>query len=256
MRLHVKIDGLDAMRERLGRQAKQVDYAAMIAINNVAFSARNAVKAEIKRVFDNPTPWVVGGLGVIKAKRDRLTATVHLDEWGNKQGVSVDKILSAEIHGGQRGNKRHEIALNRAGILPDGMQIVPGEAAKRDRYGNMSSGQIVQIISYFWGFGEQGYEANMTSKGRWLIGRDKKRSGKRGIAYFALQKRRGKLPAGVYQRVSFGALGSAVKPVMIFIKKPAYRARLDPYKIAQNVVSQTIDAEFEKAFAHAMRTAR
>ena len=243
------------MRADLLNKQKQVDYAAMIAINNVAFRARDAVKDEMRKVFSNPTPWVLGGTRVIKATRSRLRAQVDLDFWGNKQGVAVDKILDAEIHGGLRRNKRHEVALNRAGILPDGMRIVPGSAAILDQYGNMSSGQIVQIMSFFNSFGEQGYQANMSDRRRKSLARDKKKSGARGFTYFALRSGRGKLLPGIYQRFET-AFGSAVKPVMIFVRATPYRKRLDFYGVAKRIADRDLDAEFAKALDHATRTAR
>lgn len=255
MQVSVKLVGLDRIKSKFMANAKQVEYATMIAVNNVAFRARDAVVDRMRQVFSNPTPWVLGGVRVKKATRTKLSATVDLDFWGNKQGVAVDKILDAEIHGGLRNSKRHEVALTRAGILPEGMRIVPGSAAQLDRHGNMSSGQIVQIIAYFKGFGEQGYKANMGERGKASLARGKKKSGARGFVYFALKKAHGKLLPGIYQRFDFG-VGTAVRPVMIFVKRAQYRQRLDFYAVAQRVVERDIDAEFDKALAHALRTAR
>lgn len=256
MQIICKVKGIDALKESLGRKAKQVDYAAMVAVNNTAFKAHSATKDEMRKSFVAPTPWVLGGVRVKKATRASLTATVDLDFWGNKQGVSVEKILSAEIFGGDRNKKRHEIALSKSGLLPEGMYIVPGGAAKLDGYGNMSSGQIQQIIAYFHGFGEQGYKANMSDKRKASLARDKKKSGTRGVVYFVLKRSRGKLPPGIYQRVSFGAMGNAVKPVMIFVRKASYKKRLDFYGVAQRVVDMNIQIEFNAALDMALRTDR
>ena len=124
MQVSVKLVGLDRIKSKFMAHAKQVEYATMIAVNNVAFRARDAVVDRMRQVFSNPTPWVLGGVRVKKATRTKLSATVDLDFWGNKQGVAVEKILEAEIHGGLRNSKRHEVALTRAGILPAGMRIV------------------------------------------------------------------------------------------------------------------------------------
>ena len=154
-------------------------------------------------------------------------------------------VLAAQIKGGGRRNKRHEIALQRAGILPSGMAIVPGDAAKIDQYGNMSAGQIVQIISWFRGFGEQGYKANTTDKGRAAKSRDNKRTGARGFQSFALQQKRGKLLPGVYQRIQM-AFGSAVKPVMIFVRQPQYRAKFDFYGVTKRAAEETFSKSFPR----------
>ena len=102
--------------------------------------------------------------------------------------------------------------------------------------------QIVQIVSWFRAFGEQGYKANSTDKTRARLGKDKK-NGTRGFAYFVLRQKTGKLPAGIYQRFAFAA-GSAVKLVMLFVKSPNYKRRLDFYGIAEKAAR----AEFDRAF--------
>lgn len=232
---------------------KQVNFALMVTLNKAAYEASQEIKREIGRVFDSPTPWVVGGVRYRKATKGRLQAIVHLDGWGNKQGVTVEKVLAAEIAGGQRKLKRFESALSRIGILPSGMAVVPGSAAEMDGRGNMKSGQIVQILSWFRAFGEQGYSANMRDGGR-RLGRDKKRTGQRGFSYFVLKKRRGKLPAGIYKRFQLG-FGSAVKPVMIFVRVPSYRPRLDFSGVGLRVAKRVLRDELEAAVANAVRTA-
>jgi hypothetical protein len=226
-----------------GLQEKKIDVATVAALNDAAYAASTATAQEMTKVFDRPTPWVFGGVRYIKARRDKMFSEVDFDKWGNKTNVTVGKVLLAQIYSGQRKHKRHEVALNRAGILPAGMGIVPGAAAIIDSFGNMSSAQIVQIMSWFKSFGEQGYKANATDKTRAKKARDNKRTGQRGFTYFALQSRRGKLLPGVYQRFQT-AFGSAIKPVMIFVRMPTYRKRLDFYGIADRVARN----EFKRAF--------
>ena len=112
-----------------------------------------------------------------------------------------------------------------------------------DAYGNMSSGQIVQIVSYFKAFPEQGYRANMRDGGKRLA--KDKRTGQKGFVYFVLPKRHGKLIPGVYQRFTFAA-GSSVRAVMYFIKLPAYRARLDFYNIVERAAIPEFNRSFER----------
>lgn len=232
---------------------KQVEYAVMTTLNKAAYEASQAIKKEIGSVFDRPTPWVLGGVRYTKATRSRLTAKVHFDIWGNKQAVTVDKVLAAEISGGKRRQKRFERALSQAGVLPAGMAVVPGSAARLDSYGNMSPGQIIQILSWFKAFGEQGYSANMRDGGK-RLGRDNKRTGARGFAYFVLKKKHGKLRPGVYQRFKL-SFGYAVKPVMIFVPLPSYRRRLDFYGVGLRVANKVIEAELVAAVTRAVQTA-
>lgn len=232
---------------------KQIEYAVMTTLNKAAYEASQAIKKEIGSVFDRPTSWVMGGVRYTKATRGRLLARVHFDQWGNKQGVTVGKVLAAQISGGTRRLKRHEKALSRVGVLPNGMAVVPGSAASIDAYGNMSSGQIVQVLSWFKAFGEQGYSANMRDGGR-RLGRDNKRTGARGFAYFVLKARRGKLAPGIYKRYQTG-FGSAVKPIMSFVRMPSYRRRLDFHGVGLRAANAVIDRELTAAVARAIETA-
>ena len=243
MKIDVKINGLDALKAKLrGLSDGKIKVAAVAALNDAAYAGAQETKKAMAQVFDRPTPWVIGGVRYVKARKDRLESSIDFDQWGNKTNVTVGKVLQAEIFGGQRKYKRHELALQRAGILPSGMAIVPGPEAKRDQYGNMSAGQIVQIMSWFKSFGEQGYKANSTAKTRGKLAKDKK-DGTKGFEYFALHKRQGKLSPGIYQRFTF-ASGSAIKPIMYFVRMPAYKRRLDFYGIANKVAVDT----FNKAY--------
>lgn len=241
----VDVQGLDATKARLrGLSEKKIAVAAVAALNDAAYLGAQQTRREMERVFDRPTPWVLGGVRYQKANRGRLESRIDFDKWGNKTNVTVEKVLAAQIYSGQRRLKRHEVALQRAGILPAGMAMVPAGGAKIDQYGNMSSAQIVQIIAWFDAFDRHsGDNKNMTDKKREALGRDKKKTGQKGFQYFALQRPWGKLGPGIYQRFRFGH-GSAVKPIAYFVPVPTYRKRLDFFGLAQRAAQ----AEFERAF--------
>ncbi len=85
--------------------------------------------------------------------------------------------------------------------MPQGWYSVPGAGAQIDRYGNISSGQIRQILSWF-GAAERsaGSTQNMTADGR-----AKRRKGTKknvGYEYFCVMPGRQKnlKQPGIYQR--------------------------------------------------------
>jgi len=245
VKISVKIDGLDALQAKLrGLSDGKIKVAAVSALNVAARAGAEETKKAMAQTFDRPTPWVLGGVRYVKARKDRLEASIDFDQWGNKTNVTVGKVLQAEIFGGQRKHKRHEIALQRAGILPAGMAIVPGPGAIKDQYGNMRAAQIVQIMAWFKSFGQQGYKANSTDKSRARLAKDKK-NGTRGFQYFAVAKKTGNLIPGIYQRFTFGA-GSSIRPIMYFVKSTNYKRRLDFYGIAERFAT----AEFKRAFPY------
>lgn len=246
---------IDALKN--GFTDKQVKFATSRAINSAAYVGAQATVKEMRKVFDRPTPWILKSVRYTKSTKDNLKAEIDFDFWGNKQGVTASQVLQAEIFGGKRNLKRHEkmILLDDFGRLLMDKGIVPGSAARMDKYGNMSAGQIVQIMAWFQNFGEQGYQANINAKGRKRLGRENKRTGKKGFQYFRLYAKRGKLLPGVYQRFQTG-FGSAVKPVMIFVERPKYKARLDFYGIAERAARKEFDAKFAQFYADAVRSAK
>jgi len=241
MKISVDTRGLDALKLKLAGLQRKIPVITKAALNDAAYLGMQKTSAAVASVFDRPTPWISKAVRYTKATPQKLEASIDFEQWGNKTAVTAAMVLAAEIVGGKRRLKRHEIALQRAGILPPGMAIVPGPAASIDQYGNMSAGQIVQIISYFKAFPEQGYRANMRDNGKRLA-RDK--NGSKGFVYFLLRKPHGKLIPGIYQRITF-AHGSAVKPVMYFVRIPTYKKRLDFYAI----VERSARPEFNRAFA-------
>jgi hypothetical protein len=237
MRISLDTSGLNRLQAQVGYLGKQATTNMVLALNDSAYAAMQVSAKNMAQVFDRPTPWVLRSVRYKKATTTKLEALVDFDAWGNKTGVTAAHILQAEIYGGPRKLKRHETALQRAGVLPTGKAIVPGPAAKMDQYGNMSPAQIVQILSYFKSFGEQGYRANMRDGGKRLA-KDNKKKGARGFVYFAIYARHGKLIPGIYQRFSFGALGSSVKPIMYFVDIPKYKKRFDFYGVAERAARE------------------
>lgn len=237
------VERLVAALDDFGR--RQVPYAIALAANRVAKLVERALYAEMKQVFDRPVAWTLNSLYVKTATKRTMLALVKLKDEAYK-GTPATKYLSPQIFGGSRDWKRHERALQMRGILPRGMYCVPGEAAKLDAYGNMSKGQIIQILSAMKAFGEQGYMANRTKNS---AARNKSQP-----EYFSLQKAHGKLPPGIYQRFRFGH-GTAIRPVLIFIKEPSYAKRFDFFGVAESVIAQHAEAEFVRALEYAKTAA-
>lgn len=241
------------MRELDEIQHKQLPYATMLAINNTAEKVVSAEEREIKDVFNNPTPYTQSSIARTYANKQNLTARVYLKDFAGK-GTPASKFLTSQIEGNARRMKRFEIALQSVGALPAGFRAVPGGAAKLDTYGNMDRGQIVQILSFFKAFPEAGYKANMSDKRRAAMARGNKRTGAQGYVYF-VGKPGDRLPLGIWQRFSLGQ-GSAVKPVMIFVRHANYQKLFDFNYVGQSVIDREFIGEMEAATEHALRTAR
>lgn len=258
MQLNINIQGIERVKAQLealsGGQARAA-YAK--ALNDTGFQVRRDMQQQIAQRFDKPTPFILRSPKVLPATADSLVVTIaptyrsDLGTKGGKIGVDPQQVLQAQEFGGQRRDKRSEVALRRAGVLPQGMQLAipatpfPGSA---DGYGNLRGPFVVQLISYFQAFGEQGYRANMTDKSRanlarggtaarlakvagpqlgrrYFVSYGKMRGGARTTRTGEPDARASNLAPGIW--AVLGSTGAVVKPVVMFVRKGAYKPRLD-----------------------------
>lgn len=249
----VKVDVSQALRgltaDLVGAE-KQVKFATRVALTRTAKKAALAEVKEMRDVFRNPTPYTLNSLFVRPATSKRLAAEVKLKDEATK-AVPASRFLAPQISGGQRQQKRFERALQSVGAMPDGYRAVPASGAKIDSYGNMSRAQIVQILAFFRAFPEVGYKANMTTAKREKLAKGTKR--KLGFSYF-VGTPGDRLPLGIYQRTALYG-GTAIKPVLIFVRSAMYTQRLDFQYVVDQVVKAEFSGEFNYAFVEAKRTA-
>jgi hypothetical protein len=253
--LTIKVEGMEELKRKMSDlQKRQLPFATAQALTLTAKDVEAAEYREMRDVFDRPTKTTLTSLYVRPATRARLVAEVGIKDFAGK-GNAASKFLAAQVKGGTRRAKRFEVALQRVGAMPDaGYRVVPGEGANLDGNGNISPGQIVQILSWFKAFPETGYKANMTDKRRAALGRGNRRTGALGFAYF-VGRPGDRLPLGIWKRISLGH-GSAIKPVMLFVPHANYQALLDFHFVAQATVEKNFNRHFAATFRAAIETAR
>lgn len=271
--IKVEIQGLDKTLAHLAGMQKQVRFATAVALTRTAKRAQVAVADEMKAKFDRPTRTTMKSLWIKPATKANLQAMVYVKDrpLGGKNPYSMAEILKHQFAGGARIAKQMELILRRDGFLLHDEFVVPGAAAKLDSYGNMSRGQIVQILSQI-GLKRAGFDSSPTrskrsqrnvakagkifwSSGANSLGKETIRIDKAtGLRYSTWEGRSGKsshLPKGAWMRAD-----RSVKPLLIVIKGQRYRKRIDMERIAQEQVARHFNGEFDQAFADAMRTAR
>jgi hypothetical protein len=256
---------ISQVRRELSVTRRQARSAAMHALNETAFDVRRGLQAEMRKVFDRPTRFIVNALRVVLATESKLRVEIYPDDPGGK-AVDPQSVLHAEVFGGLRNGKRAEKALQRTGLLAPGWAMVPAAGAPRDAYGNVPGPFIVQILSYLNAFAEQGYRANMSERRRRQLAKPGLSKGGfktvRGVEYFvsrgrgtwaskatsragALFRTEGQhqhLPAGIWRRS--GTHGSEVKPVFLFVRMPSYQARLDFDGVAERIARQQFPTRY------------
>lgn len=251
MKITIDVKGIDAVKANLTGMGKQVAFSTSVALNAVAKEIEAAQREAIGGKFDRPKPQTVKATYTLRANKTNLTATVGLKDRG--RGVPASEYLAPNIgRSGRvpRNYKRSEAMLRAAGILPAGLYTVPGKEARLDAYGNMSRGQIVQILSYFRTFGKTRLNTarmNATDKYR-------ARAAKQQRQYFVVpvSDRNLKLHPGIWQETP----GRTLAPILMFVSRPVYNAVYDFYGIGKKVAESRFDEQFSRALRGALATAR
>lgn len=251
MQISVRGDIDKAIKELSEAQRRHVPFAVSLAMKNTAYEVKAAQEHEIRDVYDRPTPFTQRGVEVVLPKGKYPQAKVYL-RTSSRRGTAQAKYLAPTVKGGQRGPKPYERALRAANILPEGMFTVPGSGAKMDAYGNMSRAQIVQILAYFKAFPVANVQRNMSDKRKAALAKGSKKQ--RGMSYFVGAP--GKGPLGVWARYAFGGLGTAVKPVMIFVSSARYQKMYPFHDVGRRVVARRFTPNFQAALSQALATAR
>ncbi|QTW18194.1 hypothetical protein [Comamonas kerstersii] len=255
MQLNAHILGIDRVQKQLAALSdRQIREASAKALNDTAFQLRRDMQAHMRSTFDRVTPWMERSPKVIPATADKLEATVmptyrsDVGTTGGKQGVDPQHVLQAQEYGGRRADKRSEVRLRKAGILPNGYQTaIPATPFPNsdDGRGNLRGPFVRQLLSYLQTFNNHGDRANM---GKRAMQRIHERGGKankfigpvRGWRYIVtygglrggarttkkgdFDQRMANLPAGIWAVQGTG--GVDVRPVLMFVKQGHYKPLL------------------------------
>lgn len=238
--------------------ASQVPFATAKALTKTAQDIRNAERDEMRKVFDRPTPYTLNSLYLERATKRELVARV----WFKDDGSTRPHYINPQVSGGDRVLKRFEQRLVRAGYMQPGERAVPGAGARLDAYGNVSKGQIVKILSQLKTANVLGDFSDATNSKRSRAKRAKEAyfvSRGRGTAFGGGAWKNGEksqhLPRGVWVRRSFGALGTAIKPVLLFVGRTSYKPRFKFFEVGEQVYRAKFNGHFTVALAEAGRTA-
>lgn len=243
MQMQINITGLKDVQDLLKSLKGKAPIVLAKSLTLTAKVVRDGLKDEMMRVFDRPNPWTLNSLRLKTATATDLQAAVNNKEFAGK-GTPAYKYLYPQIFGGERSPKRFELALRHRGILPSDMFVVPGKYCDLDVYGNMSAGQIRQILSYF-GSAEitAGYMMNMTAKRKVRLAKGTKK--KAGFIYLVNQKWNRGLAPGIYKRLTSG-WHSPLFSIMIFVRKPHYEPRFDFFGKGQQIADRDWEGIFDQ----------
>ncbi|MBW5284455.1 hypothetical protein [Burkholderia gladioli] len=246
--IELKIDTSQVDAALKNNVESQIPFAVSKGLNDAANVAKQELVNEMRQIFDRPTPYTLSGIRVQRATKQKLFARVGFINDAFK-AAPASVYLAPQVDGGARSVKRIESLLRARGYLPAGMFVVPGEAAKLDAYGNFSRGQYSQILAQLQASRDSAQNETARSRAR------KRRRGSRAPRYFVGRPGGGAKPLGVWARYQF-ASGTAVRPVLMFVRSPQYKPRFRFNEIVESVTARTLPTTFAAALELAMATRR
>lgn len=251
MQIDIRADLRDVEKSLRNLRKDQIPFAIAYALTKTAQEAKKDIEADIKRVFDRPTPYTQKAVWLKAATKARLFAKVYLKDESFK-GVPADRYLIHQIRGGTRQLKGFEKLLQRSGVMPDNWYAVPTAAAPLDAYGNVPGGVITRILSQLQASRDSLANETPASKQRAMRRRNRRPS--RYFVAYPGRARTAHLTPGIYERVGFG-FGDAIRPIFIYTNTaPKYRKRLKFDETVQAAVTRELPRYFEQGFRVATAT--
>ncbi len=226
---------LPQVKQALNDLAKNhVPEASFRALNDTAYDALDGVKAEMRSVFDRPTPFALNAFMVWRANMQTQRAEVK-----ERPSVGPRHFLKVQQSGGVRPNTALEkLIRSKVGNTSHIAAITPGPAAKLDAFGNWASGERNQALS---GIKAQRDATSNTTKASRALSKNK------GRASYFVPGPEAKLSPGIYRRQ--GSRGTPEKVANFTSNMPSYSKRID----YRDVVAKVAEDIYERHFAHRLK---
>lgn len=244
---------LRPMLNRLQNVQRQIPFVIASSLTKTAVRVKPEIQAEMRRVFDRPTRYTLNSIFVKPASKqdENPTARVWLkdDSANDNRGGNAATYLWPSISGSStRELTKFEIRLRDYGLLPDGMFVRPGSAAKIDSNGNVNTGQMSAILAYL----KTIPEAIRSAKHR------KRSTPYENARYFVASSKvyarngldiRQHLPLGIWERFP----GRRIGIVYWYISRLQYRRIFEFDRVVREAALRILPEEFEAAIDRALR---
>lgn len=238
MRVGIEVTGLDgAMASLSAFSERRLNAAVATALTRTVRKIGDAWQDQLGSVFDRPTRATQNAAFVRPAQASAPVAEAFIRD--RAAGTPPVEWLAPNEFGGARRVKKFEAALVAQGSMPAGMRAVPGPGAVLDSYGNVSRGQIIQVLSQLGAQYSPGYARVISASAE-------KRAAKAlasGRKYIAIPRDHGKLEAGIYRREG----GRQLVPIFYFTRAATYRPRSSLLKQADAIAVREFGAQLRTA---------
>lgn len=243
-----KVRGAQSVVSILNNLEKQSRFGIARAITKTAKDVERELKREMAAKTDRPTPYFMKSTFVQPATKQRLIARVGLkDRVFAKNGIVSADMFGHHFQGSSRVPKALELYLRRAGLLGGNEFVVPGAGVRLDAFGNMSRGQVQQVISQLRiGLDPHTYASNSR--------RSKRNVQLAGRIFWA----RGNARDGHLKRGAYIDMGPPVglRPLLVVVRSPSYKRRFDLPQLAAATIAKTWKENLSASLVDAFNSAK
>jgi len=256
----IDVDPGDLFKRALSElEQKNLPFALQQTANRTAEEVQRQWIALINRTFDSPVSLTRNSVKVKMARYTRgasggrinHAAEVFIRDLAHK-GTPPARYLYPQVHGGARGHKGLERGLQRGHYLLASQYAVPAKTAPLDSHGNVQRGLVPQILSQLKLQRDDKMNETKESRGE-RRGKQARKFG-RTYDFFALSKRKGRLPAGVYERSNDKS--RALRMIFLFVPGVKYRPRLDLFGKTKKTWDSVFPFHFEREMKKAIENSK
>ena len=231
--LAMKVDTADwdIKLRRLAETPDLIRKAVVGALSDTVDDLDKRQKFEMKRVFNNPKPYVLGGLKKVYpgGKRGDIAKAGTFFAYF-PVGKSPEDIVKPHVFGGSRRQKRNEQRLNQIGLNRGGFTIMGNEYPK-DASGDIPGARYTQMLHQLGALSDMARQALPKSK----------QKDRKGTSYYVIK--RGGVPIAIGERT-----GSSTRIMLVFARNVQYRknVKYDYFDIGKNQVGWSLPLHFNR----------
>ena len=237
----IKVDldtkGLEQFRQFSDRRVKA---AIATTLTRTAREVQKDWGKQLSGKLEKPTALTMRSVNMEQATAQSLVATVAVVDRIANDGIPPAEYLGTQERGGTRDLKKFERAMVSKGAMLADQRAVPARGARLDGFGNVSRGQIVEVLNQIVGAAQlsPGYRKVISRKAEKRAA-SAKRAGK---TYVAFPKQVGAVPPGVYWQQK-----RALEPIFYFVNRAMYGRKLDLIKGSRDTVAKVLQAQWDRA---------
>jgi hypothetical protein len=228
--MQIDTKGFDENLRKLAEMPDIIRKAVTGSLSDTVNDLHVRQQMEMKRVFNNPTPYVMRGLKKRypggKMGQGVTKAGTYFEFF--PVGKSPEDIVKPHVFGGGRQQKRSERRISGLGYNPGGYTIMGNDYPKNGS-GDISGARYTQMLHQLGALSQFARQSMPKSR----------QKDKKGLSYYVI--RRGGVPIAIGERN-----GTSTRIMLVFARNVQYQKRYDYFGIGEKQVAYSLPLHFNR----------